>query len=463
MRIPFAIQSYQSRSLPLSAQRCVNLYAEAAPKDARTPVILHGTPGLKAFSTLATNPVRGVIRMADTLYAVAGTTAYQIDSVGTATSLGTVPGTGLVKMAHNGTQILCLTGTGATDAYVITASTVTQVTDADFPGATSVQFIDGYFILTKTGTGQFIISGSYDGLAYAALDFATAEGDPDNLVGVIVDHREVWLFGAQTAEIWFNSGASPFPFERAAGAFVERGCIAAGTLAKVDNSVFWVGDDRIVYRADGYTPKRISHHGIEKALSDAGDLSGLVAFEYAQEGHAFYTIKKPGAFTFVYDVASGLWHERQSKGRPDWRVSSHAEVYDKQLVGDDTSGAIYELDLDTYTENGETLIASATAPTIWADGASATMENLLIDFETGVGLATGQGSNPQAMLDWSDDGGRTWSNEHWAGIGKVGGYESRARWDRMGQFRQRTLRVSVSDPVKRGILGAYAEIEGGRL
>ena len=231
MRIPFATQSYESRSLPLSAQRCVNLYAEREPRDAKTPIALFGTPGLKRFTMLATEPIRGLIFMAGALYAIAGQTAYKITSSGTATSLGTVPGTGLVKMAHNGTQILVLAGTGATDAFVITATTVTQVTDPDFPGATSVQFIDGFFLFTKVNSGQFFISKLFDGLVYDALDFATAEGDPDDLVGVIVDHREVWLVGAETTEIWFNSGVSPFPFERAAGAYVERGSVAAGTLA----------------------------------------------------------------------------------------------------------------------------------------------------------------------------------------------------------------------------------------
>lgn len=461
-RIRFAVQSYVSRSLPLSAQRLVNLYAEQAPEDAKTPVALFGTPGLKRWATIGDGPIRGMIVMGETLYVVSGDKVYSVAANGSKSAIGTIPGTGLVDLAHNGTQIFVRTGNGANDSYIVTASSVTQITDDGFPGASSVTYQDGYFIFSVPDSDQFGISALDDGLSYDATDFATAEGDPDGLFRAFSDHRELWLFGYRTIEIWFNSGAADFPFERASGAFVERGLLAPRAVAKVDNTVFWPGEDRIVYRADAYTPIRISTHGIEALLEQYEDLSDLIGWTYTQDGHVFYVLKKPGAFTVVYDVATGLWHNRQSWEREDWRVSTYALAYGKHLVGDDTDGRVYELDLNTYDEDGDPLVATAVSPAIWAETNRATMSRFQVDLEAGVGLTTGQGSNPQAMLDWSDDGGKTFGNQLWAEIGEIGEYGQQVEWRRLGQFRQRVMRVSISDPVKRVIFGAYADIQEGR-
>lgn len=467
MRIPFAIQSYQSRSLSLSAQRLVNFYAERPIKEAKAPIALFGTPGLKFRTVVGTGKIRGLHQMGGLLYVLSGTEVYKVDRVNNATLMGEIPGVSNVQMEDNGTQIMVLAGPTTNDGYVITENDVNQITDPDFPGGTSLAFLDQYLVLTVPNSAQFAISALADVTSWDALDFATAEADPDLLVRCFVDHRELWLMGEESTEIWVDTGASPFPLERQSGSYLERGILGVDSVAKLDNTVYWLGDDRIVYRADAYIPKRISTHAIERVLSDQLDLSDVRSFVYTQDGHPFYVLKKPGVFTFVYDVATQLWHERLSTIndvlQQDWRVSHYVRAFDRNLVADDLTSNIYELDLDTFTENGEPIRGSATAPNLWAQTKRARMNSLIIDFDPGVGLTLGQGSNPQAMVDWSDDGGLTWSNEHWRDIGKIGEYERRARWNRMGQFRQRVLRVTVSDPVKRVILGAYAEIDGGRL
>lgn len=458
MRIPFATQSYKSASLPLSAQRCINWFAEQAPPDAKTPIAILGTPGLKAWTTVGNGPIRGYKRLGKDLYVVSGIEAYKVSQTKVATLLGTVPGTGRVRMANNDTQMVVITGNMG---YVLT-TTVEEITDTDFPGASSITFLDQYIIVTKPDSAQFFISALTDALTWDALDFATAESDPDILVTAFVDHRELWLAGPDSIEIWFNSGDATFPFERQSGSFIEQGLVSPDCIKRLDNTVFWVGTDKIVYRADAYIPTRISTHAIEGVLGDF-DLSDLIGMAFTQNGHPFYIIKKPGEFTFGYDVATGLWHERISHLQDDWRISHHEFFADKHLVADDTTNNIYELDPDTFTENGDPLVGVATSPSLWAEATRARQANMIIDFETGVGSTTGQGSDPQAMLRWSDDGGRTWSNQHWTSIGKIGEYMDRAKWNRLGKFRQRVFEVTVSDPVKRVILGAYAEIDGGRI
>lgn len=460
MRIPFATQAYQSQSLPVSAQRCVNLYAEKAPRG-RTSVALFGTPGLLWWANVGDGPIRGIHPMAGALYVVSGIEVYKVDVNKGAVLLGVAHGTDSVLMEDNGIQILLIVGPGPNDAYVVTDTTVNAITDPDFPGASSATFLDQYLIISEPDSGRFHISALLDVTSWDALDFATAEAEADKLLRVFVDHRELWLLGERSAEIWTNTGASPFPLERQSGTFVERGIAAPQSVVRLDNTVYWVGDDSIVYRSEGYIPTRASQHGIEGVLSRT-DLSDVTAFTHTLDGHPFYVLSKPGVFTYVYDVATKQWHERETYGQNGWRVQGHANIFGKDLVHAGGT-AVYELAPDTYTDAGGTIQRIAASPQLWADAQRAHMKNLVVDMEAGVGLTTGQGSDPQAMLRISDDGGRSWSNERWADIGKLGKYEQQARWNRLGQFRQRVLELTVSDPVKTVILGAYSDTQGARL
>lgn len=469
MRIPFAAQAYQARSLPLSAQRLVNLYAEQAPEGAPSPLVVYGTPGLSLFADLGTGPVRGLRVAAGVLCVVAGQTLYAVSSEGTATALGTIPGTGIVRMTDNGTQLVVVTPeTGAGYVYDTDGPVFAQITDPDWPGAGSCDFIDQYGVFTVPGTGRFFISALADLTSYDALDIATAESAPDALVRVFVDHREVWLFGTDSTEVWYNSGAAAFPFERVSGGILERGCAAAGSVAKCDNTVFWLGNDRVLYRAAGYQPQRISTHAIEYALAQVPDLSDAEAFTYTQEGHGFYCLTVPQAnagagMTLCYDVATGLWHERVSGAsaalRGRWRAQGDAYAYGRTIVGDCQTGKLYDLGLDTYTENGATIRRLATSPVVQADGRRMLHARLEVQVESGAGLLSGQGEDPQAMLRWSDDGGRTWGNDHWASMGAQGQYSRRVQWRRMGASRNRVYELSISDPVKVAIIGATLDTQ----
>lgn len=466
MQIQWATTSYQARALPLSAQQIVNLYAEQAPKDAKDPIVLYGTPGIKAFAaTVGDGPIRGMRNFAGTLFAVSGNTLYEVDSAGSETSRGAInTATGPVSMSHNQATTAELIIVDGTDGWIYTASGgLSKITDTDFFAAAVVTFQDQYFILVRKDTGQFFLSNLNAGSVYTATDIATAEGDPDNLVSLISNHRELWLFGAETTEVWYNSGALDFPFSRFEGAFLERGCAAAFSVAEDFNTVFWLAEDRIVYRAVGYTPERISQHGIEEAIRKYTVISDAEAFIYTMGGHKFYVLTFPAEkATWVYDITTGLWHERSSLGLGRWRVSSHVSIYGKHLVGDFQDGKIGELDLDTYQEYGATMQGLATGPPVYADRRRVFHRRFELDIEAGVGLTSGQGSDPQVWLDYSDDGGRTFSTRKpFRSMGKIGAYRQRLRWLRMGSARQRIYRVTTSDPVKRSFVAAHLDAEVG--
>lgn len=459
MRIPFTVQSYKHESLPLSAQRVVNYYVEAAPQEAKAPAILLPSPSLTNFSTVGSGPIRGVHQMAEVLYTVSGSNFFKVDESGVETDLGSIGinATGLVSMADNGTELVVVNDN---DGYVFnrTLNTLAKITDPDFPKVSSVAQLDGFHLYPKLNSDQWIISALRDATAYDALDFATAEGDPDTLVNIHVDHRQVLLMGQRTIEPWYNSGET-FPFNPVSGAFIDTGLGAKYAIASLDNTTFWLGDDKIVYRLNGFTPERISTHAIEQAIQEISGIGDARAFGMRWKGHAFFVLTFPDQATFVYDAATNLWHERETFGQKGWIACCHVRVYGKDIVGDQNAGKLYSLD-DSRDDAGLPIQRIATGAPLYAAGKWAFMPEFEAVFESGVGLTTGQGENPQAMLRWSSDGGRTWSNEIWRDVGKIGEFRKRTVWRRLGRFKERVIQIIVNDPVASRLLGANAELVG---
>ena len=191
-----------------------------------------------------------------------------------------------------------------------------QITDPDFAGAVTVGYIDGYFVFNQPDSQIIWVTSLLDGTSIDPLEFASAEGSPDGLVSLIVDHREVWLFGTNSVEVWYDAGLTDFPLTRIQGAYNEIGCAAAYSVAKLDNGLFWLGSDArgrgIVYRANGYTGQRISTHAVEFAIQSYNDISDAIAYTYQQEGHAF-AVRGAGGAVERLVVRLGFWW--QAKGR----------------------------------------------------------------------------------------------------------------------------------------------------
>lgn len=377
--------------------------------------------------------------------------------------IGTVSGTGPVSMADNGTQLF-IASNGLGYLYDTSTGVFAQVTDDGFLGSFVVDYLDGHFVfVTPEGLIQF--TNGDDPVTFNALDIEDVY--PDRVVSLIIDHREIWVFGANSVSVWYNDGSSDF-LSRIQGAFSELGCAAPYSVAKLDNGVFWLGQDArgqgIVYRANGYSGARISTHAVEWQIQQYGDLSDAIAYTYQQDGHSFYVLTFPSAnATWVYDVATEAWHERA--GFTDGvftRHRSNCQAFFDGLtvVGDCENGSLYALDLNEFSDNGETqkwLRSWRAIPPGQNDLKRTTHHSLQLDCEVGVGVESGQGSDPQVMLRWSDDGGHTWSNERWVSMGSIGQYGKRVIWRRLGmttKLRDRVYEVSGTDPVKVVILGA---------
>jgi len=539
MKSPILGSSYVARSINAADARMVNLFPEVVPEGGQMPAFLNRAPGLKLQQAVGTGPIRGLWAhqtQGSDFFVVSGNEVYKLSSLtGTPTLLGSVNGTGPVSIADNGDQIVFACNP---DAFVYTESTNTfvQVTDPDFPGAVTVGYLDGYFVFNPPNSQRLYVTSLLDGTQIDPLDFVSAEGSPDGIVGLIVDHREVWVFGTDSTEVWYNAGAADFPLARIQGAFNEIGCVAPYSIAKLDNGVFWLGTDArgqgIVYRATGYVGQRVSTHAVEWQIQQYLNMSDAVAYTYQQDGHAFYVLNFPSAnTTWVLDVATGAWHERAYFNQGVFsrhRGNSQCNFLGNIVIGDHLNANIYTFDLTTYADNGtpqKWLRSWRALPTGQNNLKRTAQHNLQIMFESGVGLSgldpsdpffellltessnaplpqnevtldldftdqtyaaytassvgdflitesgdyievtapTVQGANPQAMLRWSDDGGHTWSNEHWASIGRIGGYGQRAIWRRLGmtmKLRDRVYEVSGTDPVKLVIIDAELMLSG---
>ncbi len=513
----------------------VNLFPELVPEGGKEPAFLQRAPGLRLLATIGTGPIRGLWQFGGFGYAVSGNTLYKITTAWTATALGTIANTGPVSMSDNGTQLF-VAANGPSYIYNSSTNVFAQITDPDFPGAVTVGYIDGYFVFNEPNSQKVWVTSLLDGAAIDPLDFASAEGSPDGLVSLTVSNREIWLFGTNSTEVWYDAGTADFPLQRIQGASNELGCTAPYSVAKMDNTVFWLGADArgrgMVYRANGYIGQRISTHAVEWHIQQYGNLSDAIGYTYQQDGHSFYVLIFPQAnTTWVYDLATQAWHERAGWTNGEFtrhRSNCQMAFNDEIVVGDFENGNIYAFDLDVYADNGAIqrwLRSWRAIPSGQNTLLRTAHHSLQLDCETGVGLnlypaydaqdliaengdliiaeyvqndittesgveltteandgfefiadtpdypipfvppmyltttsyPAAPGYNPQAMLRWSDDGGHTWSNEHWTSIGLIGNYGKRAFWRRLGmtlKIRDRVYEVSGTDAVKIAIMGA---------
>lgn len=466
MKIPLVGASNPMRSLPFDAQRTINLFP-VLDQQGKEVSSLYGTPGLSLFATCGAGPIRGVFNSTKgRAFVVSGNGFYEITSSVGVTQLGTLTtSTGAVTIDENTTQLAVCDGD---KVFILTYATniFAVVSDADLPSAGTLTFIDSYFVINKNNTGSFYISAPNDGTSWAALDFASAESSPDNISRVLNAVGQLWLFGTKTTEIFTDTGAASFPFQRIAGAKLEVGILAPYSAIPADNSVIWVGQDSygsgIVYRAQGFTPQRISNDAVEYAIRQASSQSTMRSYTYQQEGHAFYVLTGGGlATTWVYDLTTQLWHERaflNSSGLYEQHLSNCGMyAFGKQLVGSRLTGAIYEMSLDVYSDNGLPLRRERVHPHISNENDQIRYKQLEIALETGVGLQSGQGSNPVISLQVSSDQGRTYSNEYQVNIGAVGKYGATARWRRLGISTDVVFKVFMTDPVKCTWIGSYLD------
>lgn len=509
----FCGQAYNLPSTNVNAQSCVNMFperVEAMGKEGEQ-TYLRKTPGLRKILEVGDGPIRLLHRSATgRIFCVSDDDVYLIENTGGSWSSrvcgankADTAATDFIGLSGGRDNfILAIQGEENNGEYTVDAASfvdasgfdntiffdalfqykfvesasdwsfITQLTNLS-PLRRGVKWIDGRFICIGKDTNEFYVS-EINSFNIDSLAFASAEGQSDPIVQIERNHRDLWIFGETTTEIFTNTGNADFPFERIPGGFLEVGLAAKRTVAKAGDitlgKLLWLGQtengDCIVYMATGTNPQRISTHAIESEIKNYSNIAGATAFVYQDAGHEFYVLNFDEA-TWVYDVSTGMWHERSynnSGVKERWRAGQHVWIPEQRvhLIGDYANNKIYVLDDTQYTDDGSSIIRERAAPYVSASGKRVTCSEFQLDMETGVGLAgSDQGTDPKLSIDFSDDGGGTWSNEIIVSAGQIGQRELRAVARKLGQFRNRVFRVRYSEPTDFTIAGANI-ILGGR-
>ena len=454
----------QGKSANVDAQSRVNLYVEVQSDPEKNILTLYPTPGLSVFVNFGLNPIRGIYERGEVLYAVVGLTLYSINNAGTTTVLGTLLNTssGRVYFADNGTQLMLVDGSSG---YIYNFNTLAfvRITDVDFPGAVTVTFFNGRFVVNKPNSGEFYISALYDGLSWDALDYATAESDPDNLVRVIADSGSLCLFGDKTIEFWGDSGAADFPYARVGSFAIEWGLAARASLCKYMDALIFLRKNRLgqiqVCIQSGASAQAVSTPEMDYIFSQYSATSDATAFTYMLSGHAMYQINFPTPNeSWLFDGQSKSWSKVQYGTSGRHRAEMQVQLLSKNYVTDYANGKLYRFQEGVYTDDGAMIVREFVGRHV-SNGNYTQFSTMWLEMEAGVGLNLGQGVAPQLMMQISRDGGHEWGTEIWRDIGAMGKYKARAVFNRLGRARDWLFRFRVTDPVKTVFVAAWGKLK----
>ena len=456
--------TYKHKSLALSAQVTQNFWPQAQQENStKSSYILESFPGLKLFGTIAGTRDRGMFTHQDVLYKITDTTLYSVDSAGTHTSLGEVPGVARCIIDGIGSNIVITTeGT----AYEWDGATITTGTDVDFETPNACTHLNNQMLYDGDG-GRFGVSDVGAALTINGLNYATAESKADELLRPYVHDQIVHMMGTETIEGWWNSGVGNPPFDRIEGSIQQVGLGALHSVASSDDFVYFLGHNNQAYALSNSQAVPISTQAIAREFSSYSLVSDAHGACFNIDGQWFWRLSFPTAEkTFIYPEG-GEWFQLSSGTDGGTSIqSSYAFAHRKHLVGDTVSGNIYELDPDTYTENGAPMVRIRdTGPLhgglFGQDGKDIEINRFELILQTGVGELSGQGLAPVVMLSVSTDGGNTFGAEMWGGIGRSGKFQHKVEWGPLGSAESWILRVRTSDPVYYSLHSAAADIEFG--
>lgn len=475
----------RDESLAIAATDCVNLYPHFPSGQTTTQGSVIGCAGIDEIAFTAENNFnRGGIVFQDKPYLVCGNKLWRvdftIDAFGVRTyqavdvsGMESIDGTARVSMSNNGEQI-CIVApdySNQFNAWIYTDSDgLVQVSNVAFDGPVAdVDYIDGYFVFPKSNSNKWFISGLRDGLSYNALDFASAESDPDPLVTIVPLNGLLYAFGQKTFEPYQNTGSVDFPFERISSGIQQKGCISAESMTEVGGSLVWIGSGENerpgIFATTGGFPDRISTPAIENLIYGKGidPVKNSHVIRWHERGHTFVSWTIPSVCTIVYDTTTQAWHRRESLDRflnpQPWRATTILDVYSVKIVGDELSGRVGLMDESIFYEYGQEIRRYVTTPAIDNGGKPFSVYQVELVAESGTAPIAEQGSDPKVALSVSYDGGRIYCPKIFRQLGKIGQYLMPVSWPSLGRFqRSACFRLDISEPIKVVFVKMEAEI-----
>ena len=468
---------YLSESLPVSSQVCKNMYVNIPETQGKiSDAQLFPAPGLVEIAYSGDNEInRGAHVLSGKPYFVNGNKLYRLQSSDELIELGEIEGSKRVSMTDNGRQLLIIVP-GTRVGYIYTEQDgLTQITDSTFTDTDKAApeicvFIDGYFVVTR-GSKEFFCSNLNNGLVYGALDFGSAEADPDVIRSAHVHKNQLYIFGSETIEVFQNVGGVGFPFQRIQGFVIPKGIAAPFSVKEFDSSFVFIGqgvdESPKIYIFTGSGVAPISTTSIDFLLQEGStDIENAFVWAYSFRGATFVGFSNVNG-TFVYDsqasklVGKKVWHTRDSYQlafKTRWRVNSIVTAYGKLIAGDSEGGTIGRIDNKAATEYGNPLLREFALQTLENNSSRMFFNSIEAVLDSGLGLE--DGSTPKIRMSYSDDG-RTYCPERTRSTGKVGQYSIKAKWAQLGSTdRYRIFKFNFDDPVRLVVLKVVINIDG---
>lgn len=463
-----------SESRAIAAQKRINCQVEIRKEQDRTTHALTSRAGLTPFATPDGNPCRGMRAVnslpVQLMFTVHSNTLYSVTKAGVVAVIGNLfTNSGDVSLADDGTYLVLVDGSFGYVYNMNAMGPLTTITDGNFTNSpATVTWQDNYFIVTAKNNRQFQlsqISPSINPLVWPAVQIGFAGSGSGSLQAGIVSHSILNLFGDTYSEFWQDAGSPDLPYTLLQGASQEYGLAAPFSLSRFDNSIIGLFKSKEgglnISRLSGFSLKKVSDHDVDEIIAVYATVSDAQGISYNFAGHPVYIINFPtvGA-SWMYDGFSNTWSQLLT-GSGRYIGAKGATLGNTSYVSDYLNGNIYAIDSNNFTDNGAILPMEVWTKHIWNDDKYIGINQMQVDIESGVGLVTGQGVNPVCDLQVSKDGGASFYSAGFSSMGTIGNYVTRMKWNSLGAARDWVLKLRITDPVKRVITGASAEIIGG--
>ena len=476
--IPFVGQESRLRSFQVDTQQTRNFITRILNPGAKQIAVLESAPGLVELGQSGDGACRSprfvewthpVDKTKDS-YSVFGSDVVRLSVASGPVSIGSIPtGTASVRIARGRTHLLFVDGS---HGYTYDGTTFAQIADLDFPDAdsspasspTHCVYIDGFFVVNDALNDNFFLSDIEDPTSWNALEFDAAAVAPDNALALAATESELWIIGDETAQAFYNSGESLFPYRIILSATQEVGIAAPQTIAESDSGIFYLATTPegglFVYQIHGHSGRIISGEEQETFLSEIPNISAATGSIYQQSGNAFYVLQlHPDFPSLVYNIRARAWETRAMADGSAWRLNGLGAFNGGNVGGSRFGPLLYQIRLDNFEDAGTPLVRRRVTQIQHLNNHLLDWWEVVVDGQAGVGLASGLGSDPVVRLRFSDDGGNSWSDQLEEPLGKEGETKRRAVFRSLGQSRNRIFEVEYSDPVPATITAAYARVD----
>lgn len=466
--------TYQAQAMSADPEYLMNLYAEVDESPRVRVAAYLPTPGLEVFVTLGSGPIRSIFVQDGRAFAISGLGFYEFYWDGTFDFRAAILSDSLpASISSNGTagNQLFIISAGYGYIYNLLTNVLTLIADVDFPQGVAAMgaFFDGYFVVLKKNSRTFYFSALEDGTAWDPLDVEEKSITSDNIRALVISpaQRLMFLLGSRTTEMWADVGGDA-PFAPVGGALFNHGIGSPWAWATGDAGLYYVEESdnggRVAYRVAGASGiSRVSTHAVEYRWRQYPSIDDAISWTYQEQGHRFWVIYFPtGNATWCFDETTQMWHQRgawNGVGFDAHLAIFHGYVFNKHVVGSRQDGKVYHQSASIWDDAGTTVRRERVTAVIERSGKRLYFGDIRMRMDQGIGLTTGQGSDPEVMFRISNDGGHTYGNERTVKAGQSGQFSRRVRLRRNGDSRQRVLKIAVSDAVA----WAWVELSIGML